>query len=138
MSELLSDLYQEVILDHSRKPRNVGEVDRKTHFAFISNPLCGDEISISARVEDGVIKELMHQTSGCAICVASASLMVESVTGKPTEEFQRDADAFCSFARGESKDIDGKLIAFAGVSKFPMRVKCATLAWHALENALKK
>ncbi|MEO7454072.1 MAG: Fe-S cluster assembly sulfur transfer protein SufU [Fimbriimonadales bacterium] len=138
MSELLADLYQEVILDHSRSPRGVGEVEDKTHSAFISNPLCGDEVSISARVVDGVIQEVKHHSTGCAICVASASMMVEAVQGKPTEEFRRDSEAFCKLARGESDNIEGKLMAFAGVSKFPMRVKCATLPWHALENALDK
>src|SRR5687768_5945405 len=138
MSAELNDLYQEVILDHYRNPRGAGEVDKPTHSAFANNPLCGDEILITARVADGVIQEVKHRSIGCAICVASASMMVESVTGQSTECFSADSKNFYAFARGENDSVEGKLAAFAGVSKFPMRVKCATLAWHTLENALKK
>ena len=137
MSAELNDLYQELILDHYRNPRGAGEVQGATHSAAANNPLCGDEILITARVKDGVVEEVKHRSIGCAICVASASMMAENATGKKQEEVISQSKGFCAFARGESDIIDGKLIAFAGVSKFPMRVKCATLAWHTLENALQ-
>jgi nitrogen fixation NifU-like protein len=138
MSTDLNALYQEVILDHYRNPRGAGEVDKPTHSAFANNPLCGDEILITVRVAGGVIEEVKHRSIGCAICVASASMMAESVVGKTTEGFSAVSKNFYAFARGENNNVEGKLAAFAGVSKFPMRVKCATLAWHTLENALNK
>ena len=134
----LSDLYQEVILDHYRNPRGSGEVENATHSSFLNNPLCGDEIMVTARVQDGIIEDVKHRSVGCAICVASASMMVEATKGKKTTDFVQEAESFYGFARGEHDRIDGKLAAFAGVSQFPMRVKCATLAWHTLEDALKK
>ena len=137
MSAELNDLYQELILDHYRNPRGAGEVQGATHSAAANNPLCGDEILITARVNDGIIEEVKHRSIGCAICVASASMMAESAKGRRKEELLSQSKEFCAFARGEHSNIDGKLVAFAGVSKFPMRVKCATLAWHTLENALQ-
>ena len=138
MSAELNDLYQEVILDHYRSPRGVGEVEGATHSAAANNPLCGDEIMITARVANGIIEEVRHRSIGCAICVASASMMVESASGKSQDDVLDQSATFCKFARGESEGMDGKLAVFGGVSKFPMRVKCATLAWHTLESALKK
>jgi nitrogen fixation NifU-like protein len=134
----ISDLYQDVILDHFRNPRGKGRIDHPTHFATAHNPLCGDEVSVTAKINDTIIEELKHESSGCALCVASASMMVESQEGRSIDSFRIGADEFISLLRGESDEIGGKLIAFAGVSKFPMRVKCATLAWHTLERALLK
>ena len=134
----LNELYQEVILDHYRNPRCAGEVELPTHSAFANNPLCGDEILITARVTDGVLEEIRHRSIGCAICVASASMMAEEATGKTTTDFTELTNGFCEFARGEKHEVDGKLTVFGGVSRFPMRVKCATLAWHTLQNALNK
>lgn len=138
MSADLADLYQEVILDHYRAPRGAGEVENATHSAFANNPLCGDEVLITVRVEAGILAEVKHRSTGCAICVASASMMVEQSQGMAADDALNHAHDFCSFARGEGDDVGGKLQAFAGVSKFPMRVKCATLAWHTLEHALKQ
>jgi nitrogen fixation NifU-like protein len=132
----LSDLYQQVILDHYRNPRGVGKVENATHSAFADNPLCGDLVAISARVTDGVIEEIKHESSGCAICVASTSMMVERALGRQPEEFAELAEKFYTFAKGEGGEFDDKLQAFSNVSKFPMRVKCATLGWHTLERAL--
>ena len=138
MNTELTDLYQQVILDHYRNPRGSGELENATHTAHGHNPLCGDEVFVSAVVVDGKIQELRHRSSGCAICVASASLMAENAQGRSVTEFKNDADDFYKFIKGDVEVAEGKLMAFAGVSKFPMRVKCATLAWHTLENALKE
>jgi len=134
----LQDLYQEVILDHNRRPRNFRALEggRKAE-GF--NPLCGDRLTVYLRVTDGVIDEVSFQGSGCAISKASASLMTEAVKGK------RVADAtalFDRFQRMITTDPDttvsdlGKLTALAGVRQFPIRVKCASLAWHTLRAAL--
>ena len=139
MSEL-TDLYQEVVLDHSKRPRNFGPLPEETHRAEGLNPLCGDRITIHARVEGGVLSDIRFEGSGCAISRASASVMTGLVKGKsPTE-----IDAmFHDFHRlvtegprpGEEERM-GKLAVFSGVHEFPARVKCASLAWHALRQAL--
>ncbi len=131
----LKDLYQEVILDHFRNPRHAGPIEDATHFADGVNPLCGDEVRLSARVDNDTISELGHESVGCAICVASASMMAEAAVGKTLDHFTGMAHDFYAMAKGEDRDL-GKLSALAGVSQFPMRVKCATLAWHTLESAL--
>jgi nitrogen fixation NifU-like protein len=131
----LKDLYQEVILDHYRKPRYTNPIENPTHFANGINPLCGDEIRLSATVEDGRITHVSHDSVGCAICVASTSLMSEATVGKTVGEFKDLSKDFYAMAKGEQINL-GKLTALAGVSQFPVRVKCATLAWHTLESAL--
>ena len=136
MSFDLSDLYQDVILDHYRNPRGAGVLTNATHAAMADNPICGDRVSVTARIDQGIIEEIKHDSLGCALCVASASLMVEMVKGKSVGEFAGNARNFYSFVKGENAEMEGKLLAFAGVSKFPMRVKCATLAWHTLESAI--
>lgn len=139
MNRELSDLYQEVILDHYKNPRNRGDLTGRTHEAKGANPLCGDEVSLKATVEGDVISAVKHESIGCAICVASASIMSETASGQPIEAFKKMASAFVSFVRGET-DVapTEKLAVFGGVAEFPMRVKCATLAWHTLEEALKE
>jgi nitrogen fixation NifU-like protein len=138
VSAELEDLYQEVILDHNRRPRNFRTLDggRK---AEGYNPLCGDRLTVFLRVEDGVISDVSFQGSGCAISKASASLMTETVKGKTI------ADATALFGRFQrmitsppDSEIDhlGKLTALAGVRQFPVRVKCASLPWHTLRAAL--
>jgi len=131
----LKELYQEVILDHFRNPRHAGSIENATHSANGVNPLCGDEVHLSALVDNDTITELGHESAGCAICVASASLMAEATVGKTLDHFTDLANGFYAMAKGEDIDL-GKLSALAGVSQFPMRVKCATLAWHTLESAL--
>ena len=136
MSVDLNDLYQEVILDHYRNPRGAGVLEGATHAAVGDNPLCGDRVSITARIDGGIIEQIRHESSGCALCVASASLMVENITGKSIGEFEDSANQFYLLVKGENDKVEGKLLAFAGVSKFQMRVKCATLAWHTVEKAI--
>jgi nitrogen fixation NifU-like protein len=139
MNDDLRDLYQEVILDHNRHPRNFGTLDDANRKAEGYNPLCGDRIDLTLKVEDGRVRDIAFQGSGCAISTASASLMTEALKGKTVEEAD---ELFRSFhemlTTGEGGDPErlGKLAALAGVREFPIRVKCATLAWHALQSAL--
>lgn len=138
MSDLM-DLYQEVILQHSKAPRNFGVADPHNHDAEGYNPLCGDQVRVTVEVEDGVIQDVKFSGHGCAISTASASLMTEAVKGHPVQ----DAEALFGRLREllttdvEPDEDLGKLQVFAGVRNFPMRVKCATLAWHTLHAALK-
>ena len=135
----LAELYQEMILDHGRRPRNFGEVSDPSHHAEGHNPLCGDRFVVTARVEDGVIADLQFSGSGCAISTASASLMTETLRGRPAASFPGVFAQLHDLVTGKaSPDLDtlGKLAVFGGVSRFPLRVKCATLAWHTLHAAL--
>lgn len=138
MSEL-RELYQEVILDHNRKPRNFRRLEGASHAAEGYNPLCGDQITVYLDVQDGVIRQATFQGAGCAISKASASLMTSSVTGKPAADadalFRRVHAMLTGGTDGVARDV-GKLAALAGVREFPARVKCATLAWHTLQAAL--
>jgi nitrogen fixation protein NifU and related proteins len=135
----LRDLYQEVILEHSKRPRNYRTLTGANLTAEGYNPLCGDHFVIYVDVEDGRIRDISFQGSGCAISKASASMMTQAVKGKPTAEAEKLFAGFHRVVTGKnSVNVDelGKLAAFAGVSEFPVRVKCATLAWHALRAAL--
>ena len=138
MSEL-RELYQEVILEHSKHPRNYRVLDSANHHAEGFNPLCGDHFTIYADVKDGTIQELSFQGTGCAISKASASMMTQSLKGKSEAEAEELFTRFHQLVtgRGASADAVGKLAVFAGVSEFPLRVKCPTLAWHALRAALR-
>ena len=141
MSEL-DDLYQEVILDHNKSPRNfraIADADRK---AEGYNPLCGDQVTIYLKMEDGTIQDISFQGSGCAISKASASLMTAELKGKTAAEAQRLFDRVHQMLTGEHNDQKngqqlGKLATLSGVCKFPARVKCASLAWHTVKSALK-
>jgi nitrogen fixation NifU-like protein len=140
MSEL-RELYQSVIIDHSKRPRNFGELDGANRSADGFNPLCGDKLTVYARVEDDVVKDIHFSGSGCAISLSSASLMTESIKGKSVDEAHRIFENFHKLVTAEpSAGTDacdlGKLEVFAGVREFPVRVKCATLAWHTLASAL--
>ena len=140
MSEL-RDLYQQVILDHNRKPRNFRTLEGANRTAEGFNPLCGDQITLYLTVEDDVIKEAAFQGSGCAISKASASMMTGSVIGKPAGEAEALFHRIHAMLTAETNgDVDtaglGKLAVFAGVREFPSRIKCATLAWHTLQAAL--
>lgn len=136
----LRELYQEVILDHSRHPRNQTLPEDSNHKAQGHNPLCGDELSLELRVDDDVISAIGFHASGCAISTASASTMSEVVKGKSVEEANALFEGFHALVTGKSEAPDleqlGKLAVFSGVSQYPMRVKCASLAWHTLRAAL--
>lgn len=139
MSEL-RDLYQEVILDHNRRPRNFGALPSANHQAEGYNPLCGDKVTVFLDLEeDGRIRDVAFQGSGCAISTASASLMTEALKGRTAEEARalfHDFHGLVTTGEGEGSEELGKLAVFSGVREFPMRVKCATLAWHTLLAAL--
>jgi len=135
----LRDLYQEVILEHSKKPRNYGLLPAANHQAEGFNPLCGDHYTIFVNLQNGAISEIAFQGAGCAISKASASMMTQILKGKSTEEAEALFTRFHDLVTGQGGDADslGKLAVFAGVSEFPLRVKCATLAWHAMRAALR-
>ena len=135
----LRELYQETILEHSRKPRNYGELPSANHKAEGFNPLCGDHYTVFVNVEDGAIAEISFHGAGCAISKASASMMTQILKGKSTEEAEALFGRFHDLVTGSGGEPEalGKLAAFAGVSEFPLRVKCATLAWHAMRAALR-
>ena len=143
MSEL-TDLYQEVILDHNKRPRNFGRLEVADHHAHGNNPLCGDRLEIFLTIEDGRVVDVTFEGSGCAISTASASIMTDTVKGRTLEEVQQLFEAFHELLTGDpSIRADapaglGKLAVFAGVREFPVRVKCATLCWHTLQAALKE
>lgn len=135
----LRHLYEEVILDHNRRPRNFqykpAAANRHAHGY---NPLCGDEFTVNLRVEDGVIKDVGFEGAGCAISTASASLMTESIKGKSIEEAERLFNGIHDLLTQQgSAETLGKLQVLSGVREYPSRVKCATLAWHTLHAALK-
>jgi len=138
MSEL-RDLYQEVILEHSRHPRNYRVMESANHKVEGFNPLCGDRFTIYLDLEDGTIRDVSFQGSGCAISKASASMMTQSLKGKTEGEAEELFTKFHDLVTGHGGSADelGKLAVFAGVSEFPVRVKCATLSWHALRAALQ-
>jgi SUF system NifU family Fe-S assembly protein len=136
----LRDLYQEVILDHTKRPRNFGVVEGASHRAEGNNPLCGDEIRVSVRLDGESIRELCFEGTGCAISTASASLMTEALKGKTLDEAERLYERFHGVVTGEAEldaDALGKLAVMGSVSAYPLRVKCATLAWHTLRAALE-
>lgn len=140
MSEL-RELYQEVILDHNKRPRNFKALECANHVADGHNPLCGDTIKIYLDVEDGVIKDISFQGSGCAISKASASVMTTVLKGKTLSEAEEAFNLFHELVTAppdEELDADhlGKLAVFSGVREFPARVKCASLAWHTLHAAI--
>lgn len=139
MSEL-RELYQEVILEHSKAPRNFRVLEGANHKAEGFNPLCGDHFTVYLELKDGAITNIGFQGSGCAISKASASMMTQTLKGKTAAEaevvFSKFHDLVTGHADGNPESL-GKLAVFAGVSEFPLRVKCATLAWHALRAALR-
>ncbi len=141
MDSELRELYQQVILDHNKSPRNFRVMENPTQEADGHNPLCGDTLHIYLHVEDGIIKDVSFKGSGCAISKASASLMTSMIKGKTVEEAEKLFENFHALVTGklgENADLSelGKLAVFAGVQEFPIRVKCASLAWHTMESAL--
>ncbi|WP_428827064.1 Fe-S cluster assembly sulfur transfer protein SufU [Azonexus sp. IMCC34842] len=135
----LHDLYQEVIVDHGRRPRNFGSLPEASHRAEGFNPLCGDHLNLQLKVVDGIIQDIRFDGVGCAISTASASLMSEALKGRSVAEAETLFDSFHAMLTGDQPESPpdlGKLAVLAGVRKFPARVKCATLAWHTLLAAL--
>ncbi|HEX3101002.1 MAG TPA: SUF system NifU family Fe-S cluster assembly protein [Pyrinomonadaceae bacterium] len=140
MSEL-SDLYQEVILEHNKNPRNFREIEDADQYADGKNPLCGDALRVYVSLDGDTVTDVAFKGSGCAISKASASMMTQAVKGKTREDAQRIFDEFHRMVTGEldieTDDNDlGKLKIFSGVLEFPARVKCASLSWHTLNAAL--
>ena len=137
----LRDLYQEVIFDHYRQPRNCGALPGANRTAHGYNPLCGDQVTLYLRIDGGVVRDARFEGAGCAIATASASLMTEALKGKTEAEVESLFGRFremvtASGPASEAAPEMGKLVALAGVREFPARVKCATLAWHTLHAAL--
>lgn len=137
--EDLRELYQEVILDHSKSPRNFRFPENATGTAHGDNPLCGDNLTVKVVVEGDTIVDIGFQGSGCAISQAAASTMTEMVKGKEKDFIEKVFNNYHDVLLGKAavdEDLLGKLAVFAGVAEFPMRVKCATLAWHTMQHAL--
>lgn len=141
MFEDLRDLYQEVIFDHNRNPRNFRVMDNPNRKVEGFNPLCGDRLTLFLKLQGDVIEDASFQGSGCAISTASVSLMTEIIKGKTEAEAHQLFETFHEMTTGKSEDIQleavGKLAVLVGVREYPARVKCATLAWHTLDAALK-
>lgn len=141
MFESLRDLYQEVIFDHNRNPRNFRVIDNASCKVEGFNPLCGDRLVLYLAIDDGIITDASFQGSGCAISTASVSLMTEIIKGKTKQGAQDLFKTFHEMTTSEGKAVNleavGKLAVLAGVREYPARVKCATLAWHTLDAAIK-
>jgi nitrogen fixation NifU-like protein len=138
----MRELYQEMILDHHRNPRNFGKLAGANRHAEGFNPLCGDRVTIYALVDGEIIRDLSFEGSGCAICIASCSLMTEDLKGRSIADaeslFGRFHDLVAGDGAAPGGDALGKLAVFEGVREFPVRVKCATLPWHALRAAVRQ
>ena len=139
----LQDLYQSIILDHNRKPKNYGALEGATNVAEGRNPLCGDEVKVELKVNDERIEAVGFTASGCAVSRASASIMTQAVKGKSRAEVEQLFSQFHGLVTGQIKPEPkearaiGEMAAFSGVSRFPIRVKCASMPWHTLQAALK-
>ena len=143
MNSELNELYKQVILDHNKNPRNFGELEGANHSAEGHNPLCGDHIELDIKVEGDKIEDIMFHGAGCAISKASASIMTTLLKGKTIEEAKKLFEDFRDIVTADpNEDIDtmdlGKLAVFCGVREFPARVKCASLAWHTMIQALDR
>lgn len=143
MDDTLRELYQEVILDHSKHPRHFGKLDDATNSAQGHNPLCGDRVTMYLKIDaGGRIQDISFEGKGCAISQASASLMTDMIVGRTVAEAEKLMGGFLHLVKGEdagelAEDDRERLDVMAGVSAFPMRVKCATLAWHTMKSALE-
>lgn len=138
MSDELRELYQEVIIDHGRRPRNFGALENATYQKEGFNPLCGDKITLYIREQNTILEKIQFEGCGCAISMASTSLMTEVLSGKTRQDAEDMFSAFYALVmKGESSEKLGKLSVLSGVSEFPARVKCATLAWHTLRAVLQ-
>ena len=142
MSDDLHELYQDIILDHNKRPRHYGVLADYTHRAEGYNPLCGDKMDVFLIVKDGRIESVQFEAACCAICKASASMMTDTLTGKTLEEAEAAFARVGEMLSGELEleadlSVDGEIAALAGVRKFPARIKCATLPWHTYGAALR-
>jgi nitrogen fixation NifU-like protein len=141
MKDELKELYQQVILDHNKSPRNFRKIDLSSHSSEGFNPLCGDHVFVYLDIQDGIIKDISFEGNGCAISKSSASIMTAELKGKTIEEAEKVFHEFHDMVMGKLTDVDeiesmGKLGVFQGVRDFPVRVKCASLAWHTMHAAL--
>ena len=138
----LDQLYRSVIMDHYKNPRNKGSLEEDSVTIDMNNPTCGDRIHLTLKVEDGIVKDAKFDGEGCSISMSSASMMTQIVKGKKIEEALELADIFSKMMLGEEFDVDkydlGDVEALQGVAKFPARIKCATLAWKAMEKGVKE
>lgn len=140
MSDELHDLYQEIILDHNKRPRHYGALAHATHSAEGYNPLCGDKIEVFLRIDDDRIADIRFECASCAICKASASMMTVALDGKSLDEAEStrsEVERILTTDTEATLDTQGELAALAGVRKFPARIKCATLPWHTYQAALR-
>ena len=141
-SNNLDTLYRQVIMDHYKNPRNKGSLEGDSLVIDMNNPTCGDRIHLTLQVEDGIVKDAKFDGEGCSISMSSASMMTQTIKGKNVEEAMKLASIFSDMMQGkdyEEDDIDlGDIEALQGVNKFPARIKCATLAWKAMEKGLKE
>jgi len=140
MSDELHDLYQEIILDHNKRPRHYGALATATHRAEGYNPLCGDKIEVFLQIDNGRIAALQFECASCAICKASASMMAEALQGQSLEaaaSLRQGVERILKTDTGAALESEGEFAALAGVRKFPARIKCATLPWHTCEAALR-
>lgn len=141
MSEDLHDLYQEIILDHNKRPRHYGALVTATHRAEGYNPLCGDKVEVFLQIEDGCVVAIQFECASCAICKASASMMAESLKGQSLERaslLRAAVERILTTDTGAAWQHEGDIAALAGVRKFPARIKCATLPWQTYEAALRQ
>ncbi|MBH0231023.1 Fe-S cluster assembly sulfur transfer protein SufU [Halobacillus yeomjeoni] len=136
----LDTLYRQVIMDHYKNPRNKGSIEGDHMTVDMNNPTCGDRIQIQLQVDDGIVKDAKFEGEGCSISLASASMMTQAIKDKPVDEALKMSEIFSDLMQGnevENEDIDlGDIEALQGVSKFPARIKCATLAWKAMEKGV--
>ncbi|MDR1906792.1 MAG: SUF system NifU family Fe-S cluster assembly protein [Puniceicoccales bacterium] len=140
--ETIQELYQEIIIDHSNCPRNEGDIENPTHIAEGYNATCGDEVTVSVLVKNGIVSDIKFRAQGCSISRASGSMLTEKIRGMSFGEalkFSKNLQKMLSSDPSATFDENemGDLVALLGVKQFPMRIKCATLAWHTFENALK-
>ncbi|GAB3806210.1 Fe-S cluster assembly sulfur transfer protein SufU [Virgibacillus kimchii] len=138
----LDTLYRQVIMDHYKNPRNKGKIDGDVLTVDMNNPTCGDRIKLQMQVEEGTVKDAKFEGEGCSISMSSASMMTQAIKGKRIEDALKMSDIFSQMIMGEDIDSEGldlgDIEALQGVSKFPARIKCATLAWKAMEKGVKE
>ncbi|WP_138418521.1 Fe-S cluster assembly sulfur transfer protein SufU [Aquibacillus sediminis] len=138
----LDTLYRQVIMDHYKNPRNRGELEDDSLMIDMNNPTCGDRIQLHLQVTDGKVEDAMFEGEGCSISMSSASMMTQAIKGKPIDDALKMSGAFSQMMLGEDVDSDdlelGDAEALQGVSKFPARIKCATLAWKAMEKGINE
>jgi len=138
----MENLYRQVIMEHYKNPRHKGLLnDESYHTSHIKNPTCGDDITIQSKVEDGIVKDIRHEGTGCSICCSSASVMSEVLVGKKVEEAEKILKTYLNMLSNKEFDEEVELedaIAYRGVSQFPARIKCASIAWKAFEDTLKE